>query len=204
MKIVIVDYGMGNIKSIVSTLKYLGVEDVILGDDFNTFNSGDKIILPGVGSFGKAMAQIRKKNIDKYLDEIVLNNKKPILGICLGMQLMGKSSTEDGENQGLGYVDGYVVKFENSIVKVPHVGFNQVKINNKLKLYQNFKDNYIDFYFTHSYRMTSKVEINQCYCNYQEDFIASFELDNIAGTQFHPELSQTNGLKLLKNFINNF
>jgi glutamine amidotransferase len=204
MRIVVIDYGMGNIKSIVSTLKYLGVEDVILGDDFYTLNSADKIILPGVGSFGMAMTQIRKKSIDKYLDEIVLNNKKPILGICLGMQLMGKSSTEDGENQGLGYVDGYVVKFENSIVKVPHVGFNQVKVNNNFKLYDGFDDEFIDFYFTHSYRMKSDSEINQCFCYYQDDFVASFEYDHIVGTQFHPELSQTNGLKLLKNFINNF
>ena len=87
MKIVIVDYGMGNIKSIVSTLKYLGVEDVVLSSDYEILNSADKVILPGVGSFGKAIAQIKRKNIDKYLNEIVLENKKPLLGICLGMQL---------------------------------------------------------------------------------------------------------------------
>lgn len=204
MKIVIVDYGMGNIKSIVSTLKYLGVEEVVLSSDYEILNSADKIILPGVGSFGKAIAQIRQKNIDKYLNEIVLNKKKPLLGICLGMQLLGISSTEDGNNDGLGYVNGHVVKFDNSLVKVPHVGFNQVKMDAKLKLYQGFNDEPADFYFTHSYRMSSNVAINQCYCHYQDDFIASFEHENIAGTQFHPELSQTNGLKLLKNFIDKF
>ena len=204
MKIVIVDYGMGNIKSIVSTLKYLGVEEIVLSYEYEILNSADKIILPGVGSFGKAIAQIKQKNIDKYLNEIVLENKKPLLGICLGMQLLGTTSTEDGTNKGLGYVNGHVVKFDNKIVKVPHVGFNQVNVNNKLKLYHGFNDEPADYYFTHSYRMKSDVDINQCYCNYQDDFVASFELDNIAGAQFHPELSQTNGLRLLKNFINKF
>jgi imidazole glycerol-phosphate synthase subunit HisH len=204
MRIVIVDYGMGNIRSIVSTLKYLGVEDVVLGSDFEILNSADKIILPGVGSFGKAIAQIRQKNIDNYLNEIVFEKKKPLLGICLGMQLLGISSTEDGNNEGLGYINGFVVKFDNSLVKVPHVGFNQVKVNNKLKLYHGFNDEPTDFYFTHSYRMKSDVYINQCYCNYQDEFVASFEHDNIAGAQFHPELSQINGLKLIKNFIDKF
>ncbi|MFD2601218.1 imidazole glycerol phosphate synthase subunit HisH [Flavobacterium suzhouense] len=204
MKIAIVDYGMGNIRSIVSTLKYIGVEDVVLSSDFDTLNCADKIILPGVGSFGKAITQIREKNIDKYLNEIVVDNKKPLLGICLGMQLLGMSSTEDGNNDGLGYVDGRVEKFDNSLVKVPHVGFNQVKINNSLKMFEGFTEEPADFYFTHSYRMTSNADINQCYCNYQDDFVASFEFGNIAGAQFHPELSQTNGLRLLKNFIDKF
>ena len=204
MRIVIVDYGMGNIKSIMSTIKYLGVNDVLLSDNYETLSGADKIILPGVGSFGKAITQIRKKNIDKYLNEIVLIKKKPLLGICLGMQLLGTSSTEDGNNKGLGYINGYVVKFDNSIVKVPHVGFNQVNVNSKLNLYHGFNDEPTDFYFTHSFRMKSDVDINQCYCNYQDDFVASFEIDNIAGAQFHPELSQTNGLKLLKNFIDRF
>uniref|UniRef100_UPI0040487855 imidazole glycerol phosphate synthase subunit HisH n=1 Tax=Algoriphagus sp. TaxID=1872435 RepID=UPI0040487855 len=204
MNIVIVDYGMGNIKSLVSTLKYLGVEEVVLSSDYEILNNADKIILPGVGSFGRAIAQIRQKNIDKYLKEIVLNKKRPILGVCLGMQLLGNSSTEDGKNGGLGFVNGDVTRFDSAIVKVPHVGFNQVKIDSKLKLYQGFNNETTDFYFTHSYRMNSNAAINQCYCHYQDDFIASFEHENIAGTQFHPELSQTNGLKLLKNFIDKF
>ena len=204
MKVVIVDYGMGNIKSIVSTLKYLGVQDVVLGSDYEILNSADKIILPGVGSFGKAIAQIKQNNIDKYLNEIVLEKKKPLLGICLGMQILGMSSEEDGNNTGLGYINGSVLKFDSNFVKVPHVGFNQVMINNKLRLYHGFKEQPTDFYFTHSYRMKCEIDINQCFCNYQNDFVASFEQDNIAGTQFHPELSQTNGLKVLKNFIDKF
>ena len=204
MRIVIVDYGMGNIKSIVSTLNYLGVEDIILGADYEILNSADKIILPGVGSFGKAISQIKQKKIDTYLNEIVLDNSRPLFGICLGMQLLGTSSTEDGYNEGLGYVNAEIVKFDTSLVKVPHVGFNQVNVNNKLKLYFDFNNVPTDFYFTHSYYMKSNVDINQCYCNYQDDFVASFEYNNIAGAQFHPELSQINGLKLLKNFIDKF
>jgi len=204
MKIVIVDYGMGNIRSIVSTLNYLKVEDVVLSSDFDVLKSADKLILPGVGSFGKAISQIKEKKIDVYLDEIVVANKKPLLGICLGMQLLGVSSTEDGFNEGLGYINGYVEKFDNTVVKVPHVGFNQVKVNNDLKMYNGFGETPADFYFTHSYRMKSDSDINQCFCHYQDDFVASFEYDNIVGAQFHPELSQTNGLRLLKNFIEKF
>jgi glutamine amidotransferase len=203
MTIAIVDYGMGNIRSIRTTLDYLGVSDVIVSSDPEVLKNSDKLILPGVGSFGKAMAQIRERNIDTCLTELALHGKKPILGICLGMQLMGHSSTEDGINLGLGFVNGIVTKFDSTRIKVPHVGFNQVKINNNLKLYNGFKDE-ADFYFTHSYKMTSEEDINQCYCEYEDNFVASFEQDNIAGVQYHPELSQHNGLNVLKNFLQNF
>lgn len=203
MRIVIVDYGMGNIKSIASTLKYLGVNEVLLSSDYETLKSADKLILPGVGSFGKAISQIKEKKLDVLLQDIVVENKKPLLGICLGMQLLGLSSSEDGENLGLGFINGEVLKFDNTQVKVPHVGFNQVKINNNLKLYRGFLES-ADFYFTHSYKMTSTNNINQCICDYGNEFIASFELNNIAGVQYHPELSQNNGLNLLKNFIEKF
>jgi glutamine amidotransferase len=204
MKIAIVDYGMGNIKSIESTLKYLGVEDVVLTADFHELKKSDKIILPGVGSFGIAINEIKKNRLDIYLKEIVVENKKPLLGICLGMQLLGISSTEDCFNEGLGFINGYVEKFDNNLVKVPHVGFNQVVVNNEFKLYQGFNNSHYDFYFTHSYRMISDEYKYVSCCNYQGDFVASFEFGNIAGAQFHPELSQTNGIKYLKNFIDKF
>jgi imidazole glycerol-phosphate synthase subunit HisH len=203
MKVVIVDYGMGNIRSIVSTLNFLKVTDVIVSDSLQDFESADKLILPGVGNFGKAIHQIRTKSLDVHLKSMVIEQKKPLLGICLGMQLLGLSSSEHGFNIGLSYVNAEVTKFDNTQVKVPHVGFNQVKINEKSKLFEGIMDE-ADFYFTHSYRMHSKENINQSLCNYQDDFVAAFELENIAGVQFHPELSQHNGLRLLKNFIENF
>ena len=201
MKILIVDYGMGNIKSLTSTLIYLGIKEVMIGSSYEQFKAADKIILPGVGAFGRAIKQIRDKKIDLKLQEYVIENKKPLLGICLGMQLMGVSSTENGINMGLGFVNARVDKFANNGLKVPHVGFNQVNINSDLKIYDGIKNN-PDFYFTHSYKMTSEDNINSCYCNYGEKFIASFQIDNLVGVQFHPELSQKNGIQLLSNFLN--
>lgn len=203
MRIVIVDYGMGNIKSIFSTLLYLGVDGIILSDKEEDFIQADKIILPGVGSFAKAMENIKNKNIDLILENEVIKKKKPLLGICLGMQLLGRSSTEDGFTKGLGYIDAEVTKFEDINMKIPHVGFNQVVINPNSNLYKGIATN-PDFYFTHSYKMISDKNINTSLCNYSCDFVASFEYQNILGVQFHPELSQKNGLKLLENFIYNF
>ena len=113
---------------------------------------------------------------------------------------MGDSSTEGFYSHGLGFIKGMVTKFNESGLKTPHIGFNQVKINNNSKLF-NGLNNMSDFYFVHSFQMTSTVNINQSTCTYGSEFIASYEQDNIAGTQFHPELSQVNGLKLLDNFV---
>jgi len=203
MKIVIVDYGMGNIKSIVSALKYLNADDIVLSHKIDDIKSADKLILPGVGSFSKAMKNIKELNLDKILQQTVIEEKKPILGICLGMQLMSNSSSEDGLINGLGFVDAIVRKFNIENLKIPHVGFNQVSISNDSRLYKGLSD-LSDFYFTHSYQMETKKDINQSTCTYGNEFVVSYELDNIVGVQFHPELSQTNGLKLLDNFIKNF
>ena len=203
MKITIVDYGMGNIKSIIGALRYLEVEEITVSNNLSDLVLADKLILPGVGSFPMAMNNIKKLNIDQYLREIVIVGKKPILGICLGMQLMTDSSTEDLYSHGLGLIKGAVSKFNESSLKIPHMGFNQVNINNNSKLFKGL-NNLSDFYFVHSFRMTSDANINQSTCTYNGDFIASYEQDNIAGVQFHPELSQTNGLKLLSNFITYF
>ena len=116
---------------------------------------------------------------------------------------MGDSSTEDSYSYGLGFIKGTVSKFSKSSLKVPHMGFNQVEIKRNSKLFKGL-NNMSDFYFVHSFRMTSDTNINQSECTYNDKFIASYEHDNIAGVQFHPELSQTNGLKLLSNFITYF
>jgi glutamine amidotransferase len=203
MKVVIIDYGMGNIKSISSTLNYLGINDVILSNNYEDINNADKIILPGVGSFNLAMNEINKNKIDKYLYENVINKKKPILGICLGMQLMCMSSTEDGFTNGLKFINGTISKFDDLNLKIPHVGFNQVSFNHTSRLFQGLPPN-PDFYFTHSYKLLTDDNINQSITNYGINFVSSFEFKNIAGVQFHPELSQVNGLKLLNNFIKYF
>ena len=203
MRVVIIDYGMGNIKSISSTLKYLGVDEIVVSNRHEDIKLADKLILPGVGSFVEAMNKINEMQLCEILNEVVLNDKKPILGICLGMQLLCKSSEEDGGAPGLAYIDAECKKFNTVNLKVPHVGFNQVQINPNCKIYEGF-DALIDFYFTHSYSLQSKDDIGQSICHYGEEFIASYEKENIVGTQFHPELSQTNGLKLLANFIDKF
>jgi glutamine amidotransferase len=200
MRLAIVDYGMGNIKSITSTLKFLSVEDIILTNDFNELKLSDKIILPGVGSFAKAMSKITENKIDEKIFELVKIDKKPILGICLGMQLLCNSSNEDGFNKGLSLINADVTKFEEDSIKIPHVGFNQVIKNTNSKLFQNILDQ-SDFYFTHSFKVTSSENINQSMCIYGQNFISAFEFDNIYATQFHPELSQKNGLQLLRNFL---
>lgn len=203
MKIAIIDYGMGNIKSIISALKYLKVADITVTNDYKILNNANKLILPGVGSFSQAMQNIKELGLNESLKVMALEEKKPILGICLGMQLMGLSSTEEDFTEGLGLVNGVVTKFKLDGLRVPHVGFNQIIVNANSQLYDGMQTG-ADFYFTHSYKMKSTNNINQSECEYGEKFIASFEVDNIVGTQFHPELSQTNGLKLLRNFIEKF
>jgi glutamine amidotransferase len=201
MRIAIVDYGMGNIKSITSTLNFLGVDEVLVTNNFDELKNAEKIILPGVGSFAKAMSKINSYKIDKILYELTILNKKPLLGICLGMQLLCNSSTEDGFNKGLAFINAEVTKFEEQNIKIPHVGFNQVIKNSDTTLFKDIANN-ADFYFTHSYKVSSRENLNQSICNYGQNFIAAIEVENIYATQFHPELSQNNGLQLLKNFLN--
>lgn len=203
MKIVIVDYGMGNVKSVVSAIHYLGYDDVVLSNDFSVLESADKLVLPGVGNYAMAMSKIHDLDLASVLRKLVLQDRKPILGICLGMQLMGTSSTEDGYNKGLALINAKVESFSRSDLKIPHVGYNQITPLENSRLFFGIETD-LDFYFTHSFRMQSDTDIGASKCVYGEKFIACFELDNIAGVQFHPELSQTNGLALIKNFIEKF
>ncbi|GAC33434.1 imidazole glycerol phosphate synthase subunit HisH [Paraglaciecola polaris] len=203
MKLVIVDYGMGNLKSVTSALRYLGFYDIELSNEFSVLQRADKLILPGVGNYARAMSKINELQLTSSIRQLVLDEKKPILGICLGMQLMGQSSTETAHNTGLGLINGVVESFVRKDLKVPHVGYNQVTPCTNSRLYSALHAN-PDYYFTHSFRMTSNADIGVTTCIYGEEFVASFEIDNIAGVQFHPELSQTNGLHLLKNFVELF
>jgi glutamine amidotransferase len=202
--IVTIDYGMGNLFSVQSALNYLGAKSTV-SSSLDVIAKADKLILPGVGSFHQAMINLKKDGIAQTIKQSVIDKKVPILGICLGMQLLAQSSTEDGFSEGLGFIESPIERFNASNeFKIPHVGFETVVISKESKLMQGLGEN-ADFYFTHSYRMDFK---DQSYaagtCAYSGCFIAAFEQQHICGTQFHPEKSQTNGLRVLKNFIEKF
>lgn len=200
--VVIIDYGMGNIYSVKSALRYLGVES-ILSVAPNVILSAKYLILPGVGSFRVAMENLYKLGLDVVIHEAVSQKKIPLLGICLGMQLLGVSSAENGLTHGLGLIDYPVERFavNEDQCKIPHVGFNTVRIQAGSILYKELGES-ADFYFTHSFRMSDfGMQHVSGTCSHGENFIASIEKDNIFGTQFHPEKSQSNGLFVLKNFL---
>lgn len=200
--VVIIDYGVGNLRSLTVALGLATSLKIIVSSDYDTILNADYIILPGVGSFQKAMSNLDKLGLVEIIRKAVLENKTPILGICLGMQLLGQSSTEGGVNAGLGLYNGIVDKFKTYKLKIPHVGFNQVYSENENTILLKNFDAPPDFYFTHSYKMLSLGNDKAGYTIYDEKFTSLIEVDNIFGTQFHPELSQKNGLKLLQNFIN--
>lgn len=203
MKIVIVDYGMGNIWSVLNALHYLGFSAVVSSGP-SVVQRADKLILPGVGSFRLAMTALRDRKLDHAISEAVQGRQRDILGICLGMQLLGASGSEDGLTTGLSLIPAPVDRFTDSELvgrKIPHVGFNEVTSGSDSLLLRGLPSR-ADFYFVHSYRMLPHEigGIVSC-CHYGVDFVAAYECDNIFATQFHPEKSQTNGLVLLKNFM---
>lgn len=202
-EVVIIDYGMGNLWSVASAVKYLGYEPQI-SNDFQIISSAKLLILPGVGSFRRAMETIKSTQIDKAINVALVNKQTKILGICLGMQLLGKSSTEDGLTEGLGLVKNEITQLKSlgaNPVKIPHVGFQKVELNEKMNLFQNVNaDDY--FYFVHSYSMnTLKDDSRYATVDHGQKFAAAIESGQVFGTQFHPEKSQKAGLKLLENFL---
>jgi glutamine amidotransferase len=202
-KVTIIDYGMGNIWSVISALKYLNCE-VEVSSDPSVVKSARTLLLPGVGSFRKAMNSLQSLQLDEVIIDSVQGSGRKILGICLGMQLMGSKSTEDGETTGLNLIPTSVEEFSVDDVgtnKIPHIGFDQVSCPADSKLFQGIPEN-PDFYFVHSFRMEpANLPGKLATCNYGKDFLAAYENENVFATQFHPEKSQTNGLMLLKNFL---
>ena len=202
-RVVIVDYGMGNLWSVRSALRFLGVE-AIVSDDPAVVVAADTILLPGVGSFRKAMESLETQRLAPAITEAVLGRGCKILGICLGMQLLAERGTEDGEAAGLGFIPGTVERFtrdELGPLKVPHIGFNAVSAPSQSRLFAGIASP-ADFYFVHSHRLLAANLPGDCgLCRYGVDFLAAYEHQNIFATQFHPEKSQTNGLRLLKNFL---
>lgn len=201
--ITVIDYGMGNLWSVLSALRYLGCNPTVSGDP-DEVATADSLLLPGVGSFRKAMIALKQQGLDQAIIEAVQTKGSKILGICLGMQLMGSSSLEDGDTVGLGLIPSSVDKFtpqEIGANKIPHIGFDLVCSQPDARLFQGLP-HAADFYFVHSYRMLpAGLSGKPAICNYGTEFLAAYEQDNIFATQFHPEKSQTNGLILLKNFL---
>mgnify|MGYP006088829685 CR=1 FL=1 len=201
MSICIIDYGLGNIASIFNAVKYIGAEPIVSHDPAIIKNSSH-LILPGVGSFKKGMQELQDRGLDEILNLEVINNKKPILGICLGMQFFATTSSEGGVNKGLNWIEGDVIRINNNLtnLRVPHIGWNDVKVTPTSRLLNNEIDTHC--YFVHSYHFNPE---NSKYitgkCSYGNDITAIVEKDNIYGVQFHPEKSHSAGLKILKNFI---
>jgi glutamine amidotransferase len=194
---------MGNIWSVVNALRYLGSEPII-SDDPDMVADAEALLLPGVGSFRRAMLALSERGLDQAICHAVRVNGRKILGICLGMQLLGASGSEDGETAGLGLIPASVGRLSSQEVggaKIPHIGFNTVHRKPGSQLFCGLPE-LADFYFVHSYRMLAKgLDGLVATCNYGIDFVAAYENENIFATQFHPEKSQSNGLVLLKNFI---
>lgn len=199
--IAVIDYGMGNITSVQNAFQYLGYESELVNTKIG-INCADKLVLPGVGSYKKAMENIVNLGFYDVIKDKVENQKCPVLGICLGMQIMGKDSEEDGYTTGFGFLDYSLKEFEKTNnLTVPHMGFNEVKITNKKSIMFQGIDDLSDFYFVHSYRIKSSLDqYISGITKYGEEFVSAFEKEHIWGVQFHPEKSQSNGLKLLDNF----
>jgi glutamine amidotransferase len=200
--ITIIDYGMGNLGSVQNMFKRIGVQTKISAD-INEIESAEKILLPGVGSFDAAVEQIDKLNLRTVLVNKAKIDKVPFLGICLGMQLLTRSS-EEGVLKGLDLVPAETIKFkfeENSNFKIPHMGWNFVKQNMASKLTEGFTSDY-RFYFVHSYKVVcDKNENSILKTNYGGlDFDSAIQNENIYGAQFHPEKSHKYGMQLLSNF----
>ena len=198
--IAIINYGVGNIKSIQNMLKKIGANSIITNNQ-DEISAASHIILPGVGAFDYGMQQLQKSELMPLLDEKILTQKTPTLGICLGAQMLGNKS-EEGNEKGLGWIDMDIVKFkfEDHNLKVPHMNWSEI-IQQKESVLFNGMFDVPRFYFVHSYYMKPhEKEDALCTANYGGEFTAAVEKDNIYGVQFHPEKSHKFGMKLLENF----
>jgi glutamine amidotransferase len=204
--ITIIDYNIGNLSSIKNMLKRIGV-DATISNTVSEIEQAQKLILPGVGHFDYGMQNLNQSGLIPILNERVLQSKVPILGICLGVQLLTESSDE-GKEKGLGWIKGKTIAFDKTKLatnqKIPHMGWGEIKHYQQSKLFENMYDD-PRFYFVHSYHLRlEKKEQELCTMEYGYDFCAGIEKENIVGAQFHPEKSHKFGMRLLENFVKNY
>ena len=209
MLLTVVDYGVGNLRSIAKSIEKANLDNnlnytVKVTSDVKDIKKSDKIILPGQGSFKACREGINNINgLKNELNESVLNKNKPIFGICAGMQLFATTGYEEKKTEGLNWIPGEVVKLEleDSNLKIPHMGWNEIKVENSSPVFKNLKvSNHA--YFIHSYEFIPKdKKIVSLTTNYGKDVVAAVSLKNIYGAQFHPEKSDKTGLSIIKNFL---
>ena len=201
-RIAIVDYGAGNIKSVLNALKRINLENSILTKNASDIEAADALILPGVGAFGHCMKNLSKSGLIPSLENAILKKKKPLLGICIGMQLLAESSDEDGFHSGLGWIPGHVKQIQTDLrFRIPHVGWNQVRLVPGDSLFSNVQDGAF-FYFDHSYAYLGSNSYITSTASHGNEITASIRLSNIHGVQFHPEKSDRNGLRVFRAFGN--
>ena len=207
MNVTIVDYNSGNISSVINSFKEVSKDKVNIEvtSDLNTIKLSDKVVLPGQGSFKSCVEALNSVNgLVDVLNEFVINNKKPLLGICVGLQMFADFGYEETETKGLGWISGKVSKIDNQNkeFKLPHIGWNEINIVKDSKIFKDI-DNNSHMYFVHSYEfIPENKDVISATTDYSSNIVCSVEKENIFGTQFHPEKSDKLGLKIIKNFIN--
>jgi glutamine amidotransferase len=203
--VLIIKYGLGNIGSIYNMCKYIGSE-VMISSSLDEIEKASSLILPGVGSFEQGMNLLEQNSLRQLLDYKVLEQKVPILGICLGMQLMTKGS-EEGKLPGLNWIDAKCIKFKfdanEKTLKIPHIGWNDVYVKKTNSLLFPLIDGELQFYFAHSYHVECQTDVVLATTKYGHEFPVVVQRDNILGVQFHPEKSHQFGMNFLKAFTNN-
>lgn len=199
-KIAIIDYGMGNLQSVRNALERVGCE-VQISSELAALRSADALVLPGVGAFGEAMINLRQRKLVEPVRALVLDEGKPLLGICLGMQLLADSSEERGIYRGLSLIPGHVKEIPVSgRLRLPHIGWNGVSVRKRDPLFGDIEEQGA-FYFVHSYCFECAPEHIAGVTDYGTDVTAAVQKERIFGVQFHPERSQRKGLRLLRNFV---
>ena len=207
MNVTIVDYNSGNISSVINSFKEVAGDRVKIEvtSDLNNIKSSDKVVLPGQGSFKSCIDALNSINgLTDTLDEFVINKKKPLFGICVGLQMFADVGYEETETKGLGWISGKVLKIDNKNgeYKLPHIGWNQINIVKDSKIFKDVGNN-SHMYFVHSYEFIPEdKDLISATTDYSSKIVCSVEKDNIFGTQFHPEKSDKVGLKIINNFIN--